>query len=211
MSTPSFNWQDLQQAADDAGFVVLPVLKRVGAEVATAEAATTGTGKPQIKVRFVLTEGPYAGKSVFNNFVLTLDNGTALGFFFRQMEALGLNRTYFDANPPLTQVAAAIVKRPCLLDIGVRQWQGTDRNNVEALYPPEGGASATPAPAPGGYVPAPGMVPATSVGVPVPTPAVPTPTVPTPTPAVPTPAPLPVPPPTEAPAPVDVAPPDLPF
>lgn len=202
MSSNSFSWADLKQAADDAGFTVLPVLKDVGAEVATAEHKKTSTGKDQISARFKLTEGPYAGKSVFNNFVLTLDNGAALGFFFRDMAKFGLTDEYFATNPPLAAVAAALVGRPCRLDVGIRKWNGEERNEVNAVRPPSGGVTPVPASTPGaGYgVPTP-SVPTPGISTPsIPAPAYPTTVDQLPTPTLPGIPPVTVSEPTNAPA-----------
>lgn len=216
----NLNWGDLIAGADDAGFTAVPA-GEYDAIVDTAEVAKTsgnnGAPKDQIKVKFKVESGPHAGKALFNNFVLSPENPNALGFFFRHMAALGLTREYFQGNPPLTQVAAALLGRRCRVKVSVRIWNEEERNQIDKILPPVGGVTAAPAiAAPGvpaapvpGYVPAPGMVPATTAGIPAP-PVPPTPTayaaVP-PAPSVPpTPAPAVTPPP-PMPAPAPMAPP----
>lgn len=214
----AFDWNDLMQAADDAGFTVVPAMKGVAARIATANAAKTSNGKDQIKVRFVLTEGPYANKSVFNNFVISTDNGTALGFFFRHMAALGLSREWFATKPTMAQVAAALVDRTCVLDISVRDYQGTERNQVDNVLPPRNGGNAAPQtvigsmPTPGVPGPVPTTGPVPSFPMPTPSAAQPVPTVTAPPPMA-TPAPLPMPAPLEVPEQpeADATPPKLPF
>lgn len=137
----SFSWGDLQQAADDAGFGVIPA-GEYEAVVKTAEKKTTGTGKDKIAVRFSVTSGPSEGKSVFNDFVISPDNGTALGFFFRHMKALGLGPDYFAANPDLVKVAADLVGRNCVVVVGIRQWNEEDRNEIKGIKPSGSAASA---------------------------------------------------------------------
>lgn len=137
----SFSWNDLQQAADDAGFGVIPA-GEYEAVVKTAEHKKTGTGKDKIAVRFSVTGGPSSGKSVFNDFVISPDNGTALGFFFRHMKALGLGPDYFASNPDLGKVAGDLVGRNCVVVVGIRQWNEEDRNEIKGIKP--SGAAAAP-------------------------------------------------------------------
>jgi len=116
--------------------------------VKTAEKKTTGTGKDKIAVRFSVTSGPSEGKSVFNDFVISPDNGTALGFFFRHMKALGLGTDYFASNPDLTKVAADLVGRNCVVVVGIRQWNEEDRNEIKGIKP-SGSAASTAGPVAG--------------------------------------------------------------
>lgn len=136
----SFSWGDLQQAADDAGFGIIPA-GEYEAVVKTAEHKKTGTGKDKIAVRFSVTGGPAAGKSVFNDFVISPDNGTALGFFFRHMKALGLGPDYFATNPDLGKVAGDLVGRNCVVVVGIRQWNEEDRNEIKGIKPSTGAAA----------------------------------------------------------------------
>ena len=177
MSAGPVNFNDLLKAADDAGFSVVPA-NDYDAEVATAEAKTTSSGKNQIAVRFKITSGPQAGKSVFNNFVISPDNANALGFFFRHMAAMGLEREYFAANPPLAQAAAALVGRKVTITVSVEQWNGQDRNRVNAVKKAGGvtGVGATPF-IPGMVTPAP-MIPPAAPAVSIPQPPVISDTVP---------------------------------
>jgi len=149
----SFSWGDLQQAADDAGFGVIPA-GEYEAVVKTAEHKKTGTGKDKIAVRFSVTSGPSEGKSVFNDFVISPDNGTALGFFFRHMKALGLGPDYFATNPDLGKVAGDLVGRNCVVVVGIRQWNEEDRNEIKGIKP-----SGAVAPAMPGAGPAPAAQP----------------------------------------------------
>lgn len=163
----SFNWADLQQAAADAGFSLIPKGDYFG-EIVKAEAAVTSTGKDQIKVRFKVIEGPHAGASLFTQFVISPDNATALGFFFRHMAALGLGKDYFAAGPPLEAVAADLEGRQALLSVDIDTWNGSERNqvkNVKAMPVSDGVTSATPMPgndvfaAPASPAPAPAAEP----------------------------------------------------
>ena len=149
------NWKDLQKAAGDAGFDPLPV-GFYDVIVDTAEATQSGSGKDMIKTTFRVEGGPFDGKKVFNQFVISPENANALAFFFRHMAAMGLNDAFFAAEPRTEQVASALIGRRARIKVSIRQWNEQDRNNVDQVLPPQGGAPAAPtlsaAPIPGGIV-----------------------------------------------------------
>jgi hypothetical protein len=122
-----------------------------------ASVRQTGTGKNKIVVRFEVTSGPSAGRAVFNDFVLTPGNPNAMVMFFRQMKNLGLDQAYFSRNPSLQQVAQDLTGRAQRLRLGIRNWQGVDRNSVLQITPLDGpqanvgpGMMAPPMPIPAG-------------------------------------------------------------
>lgn len=176
-------WGSLKKRADDAtkppeaGWYLLEVTK---AEVGAAQSS----GKPMIKCVFRVVGGTADGKTVFNNFNLTLDNEFALGIFFRHMAAFGFGDDYFARLPAgdagLTQLAAALVGRRCRAELSQREWpagSGTMRSQVDSVMPPTGGAGGPAAPAgpPGGPpiptagpVPAPAPTPTSSPAPPIP-------------------------------------------
>lgn len=150
----SINWGDLRKAADDGGFEALPP-NEYDVYVAKAEAARTSSDKDMVKVQFKVETGPNAGKTVFNQFVISPDNANALGFFFRHMAALGLNDAFFASNPSIEQLAASLENRRCRIRVSIRKWQEQERNNVDAILPPSSGSAAPATPGSG----APGAVP----------------------------------------------------
>jgi len=162
------NWNDLAAAAADSGFSTLPN-GTYSVSVAKAEAKKTGTQKDKISVRFVVEDGPNAKASVFNDFVISPDNGTALGFFFRHMKALGLGPEFFATNPTIHQVAAALVGKRCQVEVSTRIWQEQERNQVDKILPPLGG-QPTAGPSVSTGLPQPGPV-ADSTPRPAPAPA----------------------------------------
>ena len=139
----NINWAELQQAAGEAGFDAVPAgMYDVIVDTASTKAASSG--KNMIVVRFKIENGPEAGKSVFNQFVLSPENANALAFFFRHMAAMGLSEAYFQSNPPLERVAADLTGRRCRIQVSIREWNGSDRNNVDSVAPPAGGPAAAP-------------------------------------------------------------------
>lgn len=178
------NWGDLTQAANDAGFSLVPN-GTYNVTVAKAEAKKTSTGKDQIAVRFTIDDGPNAKASLFNNFVISPDNGTALGFFFRHMKALGLGPDFFSSNPSMDQVAAALVGKKAQAAVSTRIWNEEERNQIDKIMAPLGGQVPSAA-VPTGGIPQP-SVPVAKAAAPTPAPAptaaVPAPSIPAPRPA----------------------------
>jgi hypothetical protein len=136
----AINWAQLQEAAGEASFDPLPP-SVYDVIVDSAEATTSSTNKDMIKTVFKVEGGPYAGKKVFNQFVLTTDNQNALAFFFRHMAAMGLNNAFFAANPSMAQVASSLVGQRARVKLSIREYQGQDRNQVDAVMPAIAGGS----------------------------------------------------------------------
>lgn len=165
-----FNWSDLQQAAKDAGFSLIPKDFYI-AEVVKAEALKTSTGKDQIKARFKVIEGPHAGAVVFTQFVISPESPVALGFFFRHMAGLGFNSDYFASNPPMEALAQEMVGRIASIKVDIGTFNEQERNEIKDVKPVRAGApassvnSSTPLPgndvfaAPAPPAPAPAPVP----------------------------------------------------
>jgi hypothetical protein len=198
----NINFSDMLKAAGDAGFSVLPAGTYDAVVDTASNKQVSGGEKEAIAVQFKVENGPNAGQSCFNNFVISPDNANALAFFFRHMAALGLNEQYFQSNPPLQRVAADLIGRRCRIKVSIRQWQEQDRNQVDGILPPIGDAQAP-------------AMPGTSPALPVPSSAVPGPPIPNQlTHGIPVP-PAPVVPDTPLPAPTIIPPPpgddDLPF
>lgn len=182
--------------------------------IAESSAVRASTGKPMIKVRFEVTSGPRAGRKFFHNFVITTQGENAekaMAVFFRNMKVFGLDEAYFRSDPPLDQVAKAVLGKVCKVTTTVREWQGQLNENVtriQAATPGVALAAATPvssngsgAPVPTGLPPvAPVQAPPAPAYVPAPQPEqynvpahpAPAPPVVTTPPTLPPPPPLPV-------------------
>lgn len=141
----SYNWGDLQAAAADAGFSLVPA-GVYAVEVTKAEAGKTSTQKDKLSCRFKITEGPQANSVFFDDFVIVPDNAVAMGFFFRKMNALGLGRDYFAANPPLIQVARDLLGKQASVEVEIDYSYFEDgKNRIKKITslgsPPLGEAS----------------------------------------------------------------------
>jgi hypothetical protein len=112
----TFNWSDLQQAAADAGFSLVPD-GSYHVEIVKATAGETSTKKDKIACQFKILAGPQTGGTFFEDFIISPESAVALGFFFRHMAVFGLGKEYFAQNPPMEQVAAALVGRQAQADV----------------------------------------------------------------------------------------------
>lgn len=145
-----FSFADLQKVADEAGFALVPNGTYQAVIAKGAKVKKSSNDKEMISVAFDLLPGQPAKGKVFTQFVLSPENPAALGFFFRHMEALGLNREYFASNPSLDQVATALEGRSATIEVSTRKWNDTDRNEVKSIKPPKtgnNGVAAAPKPA----------------------------------------------------------------
>jgi len=167
----NINFGDMLNAAKEAGFSVLPA-GDYDVVIDTANHKQVANGdKEAIAVKFKVENGPNAGQSVFNNFVLSPDNANALAFFFRHMNALGLTENYFTSNPPLERVAADLIGRRCRIKVSIRTWADQERNQVDSVLPPLGSHQVPPVPSPGASIsPMPGVPSSAVPGPPVPNP-----------------------------------------
>lgn len=137
------NWNDLMKAADDAGFSLLPN-GTYDVKVSAAEAKTTAKGKDMFAVTYEITSGPSMGRKQKNNFTISPESAVALGFFFREMKAMGLDAAYFSTAPSTAKVAADLLGKTCRIEIGVEIWNGEERNKVAKVLAPAGGAAPSP-------------------------------------------------------------------
>jgi hypothetical protein len=137
-------WADLMKSADDAGFSNTPP-GTYDATVFSAEAKTTSNGKDQVVVRFQIVGGPNGGrKTAPRNLVVSPENPNALGFFFRDMRSLGLGNDFFAKEPSMQAIAAALVGRPCRIEVGTRVWNNEEREDIKRIMPSAPGGASVP-------------------------------------------------------------------
>jgi len=193
--------------AKSASFEALPI-GDYDIEIIKSDAVRSGNDKPMIKVQGRVLSGPYEKRQIFNNFVLSTDNPNAMAIFFRHMKCMGLDDSFFASmgqNGDMATVASALVGRRSRWTLGIRQWQGEDRNEVKGIKPYTGAPGAPAMTGPSANFGPPGGGPSTTFNPGGPTPATAYVTTPPP-------APAPVAPPVSAPVtpPQPVAPPVAP-
>lgn len=134
------NFQQLMAEAGE-GFKPIPPGPYT-VECEKAESVTSTTQKPQIRVTLRVLGGDHNGRKLFDQFTLTAGNPTALGFWFDNMAALGLDRSFFASNPAMPYVAQMLLGRQCNVVVVIEPYQGVDRNKVKTYAPIAGGQPA---------------------------------------------------------------------
>lgn len=135
------DWGALQKEAASAG--VLPE-GEYSIIVTEATAVTSANGKPMIKTKFRVTDGPHKNKPIWNQFVISAESAIALRIFFNHMAAFGLDTAFFAGGPSMDAVAKNLLNRGATVKLGVRQWQGSDRNEVNGVSPLQTGGPIPP-------------------------------------------------------------------
>jgi hypothetical protein len=106
---PLKSWQSLIDEAGSSGDV-LPAAD-YDVRIVKSVPKMSGNGKLMYVITCEVTTGPYEGRQVSSNIVVTHDNPIALAVFFRQMNAIGMGKEFFAANPDDFQVADAMLGR----------------------------------------------------------------------------------------------------
>lgn len=111
--------------------------------IVDATPAQTSTGKDQIKCKMKVESGPYAGRVVFNNFVISPESPNAMRMFFQHLGVLGLDEEFFNSlpgdNTDNQLIANALKNRRAIVTMGSEKYQGQDRERVKGWKPAEGG------------------------------------------------------------------------
>jgi hypothetical protein len=133
-------WSEWLAASDEAGFSTIPA-GEYDLYVDQATAKQSSSGKDMISVRFKVETGPHEGASTFTNFVISPESPVALNFLIRKLAALGLDREYLSKNPSLEKIASDMEHRRCRGKVTVREFNGSERNDIDTLRPPEDGVT----------------------------------------------------------------------
>lgn len=154
----STKWGALKQQAEDATKPLPDDWYDV--EVTKAEATKASTGSDMIRATFKVVNGTREGRLLWTNFVLSTESPFAMGLFFKNLGAFGLDGAFFhgletaDAGieNDMRTIAATLIGRRAKVQVGTKNWKGQDRNEVQDYAAPEGGPlGGTNAPAmPGG-------------------------------------------------------------
>jgi hypothetical protein len=179
--TQSINFAALLQEANAASTAVLPK-GDYPLTVTETDAIQSGTGKPMIKIKFVVSSGHQnQGTPVYTNLVLSEENPKALRMFFRNLAAFGITADVVSglSNQPngMATIASMMLGRQVFVTLGQREWPAgsNEWSNEVTAYKTLAGAGAVQAPAPavpgmpGIQLPTPGAAPGVP-GFPVPQP-----------------------------------------
>lgn len=179
------DWSALQTEAARGG--LLPDGDEYHLIVVDAVATKASTGKPMIKAKFRVLDGPHEGRPAWAQFTLSPENPIALRIWFQHMAAFGLESSFFSQLPSgdegLRVIADNMRNRGVTAKIGTRPYQGVDRNDITPVGPlpfgvplPPGVVTGPPSVSPQGMAPSGGPpVPSVPSAPPTATPSAPTP------------------------------------
>ena len=129
----------LKDASDNDTRAALPS-SDYDVEVLTAEATTFNSGSTGIKTKLRVTSGPFEDRWLWDN--LVFKEGQARTISVRNIQNMGVDQDWLKtANPTLVQLAEKLVGLRCTATVGIKTWQGDERNEVKG-YKAANGASA---------------------------------------------------------------------
>jgi len=133
--------------------------------IVNAEHKRSATGKDGYNVTAEVESGPNKGRKVFNTFWVSPDSPIAMGIFFRQFGALGLDKAFFDREPSDDDIVAALKGKRMRAQVVTGTFNDKKRNEIKNVERPVG-----PPPASIGGLPSAAPV---AVSKPAPTPTTP--------------------------------------
>lgn len=98
--------------------------------VAETEWVKTKTDKDMLKVTFEIAVGPNKGRKLYSNLTISPESPKALGFFFKDMETLGVTKAQLAANGA-DWAAEEIIGNLVELVVEHREWQGRAQADVK--------------------------------------------------------------------------------
>ncbi len=139
------SYDDLLQSYEDSGISLCPVGTH-DVKVIKAEYGQTSTGRDQFVVTYELVGGPNAGRTLRHWMTIVPEYPGLVRQWFMQMEAMGLDKAYFQAKPTNEKVCADLVGRTCRIEVGRRPKRGgsgdEETEDIKKVSPPLDGAAA---------------------------------------------------------------------
>lgn len=111
------------------------------ATVISARVDKTKNGKDMIRLEFKTSQGKVNGRLIHSP-----DSSKAAWAFFKQLDALGVDRDYLESKEPeIDDIAAETVKSRVLIRVGHSEYQGDTFADVEWIDKiPESGIVTSP-------------------------------------------------------------------
>lgn len=129
----SLDWNAMLEAAGDDGTARVPD-GWYDCVVKSTKVGQTSNGYKKINARLVVESGPYAGASLFKDFVITFDKPGGMKFFFRHMDVLGVSREFIKAQQPTPEeLAAKIMDQHAQVEVGTEVWNNEPRMRIKDL------------------------------------------------------------------------------
>lgn len=144
--TNSVNWGEVIQEAREGGGSFEPIPQGdYDLLITNPSHKVSQGGKKMYVVEATVQGGPYNGRKIWDNLVVSPESGTAMGYFFKKMKAIGLPVDYFQSQPSDDQIVNDLRNRTFRAKVGIKNYLGKDSNNILEYYPAAGGViPATP-------------------------------------------------------------------
>lgn len=156
---PTRNWGQLIADAGDAAQVYEPLADGIyDLKITGAEHKKSASQKDGYNITAEVETGPFKGRKVFNTFWVSPDSPIAMGIFFRQFAALGLDKAFFDREPSDEQIVAALQGKRMRATLNTEEYNGKKNNRIRDVQPPVGPAPASVGGLPGAPVSVPSPV-----------------------------------------------------
>lgn len=165
---------DFKSLYDEAGRLMPPGW--YDCIVVESTVARSSTNKPMIKVKMVVETGPRKGNTLFNQFVVSADNPSAMRMFFNNMKHFGMDASFWGSNPTVEMIAQQLQGRRIRAEVVHREWpanSGVMRENVNAMQPTQLTGPLPPNLATGGSSAQPMMPPTPTMSSPTAAPPIP--------------------------------------
>ncbi len=94
------------------------------------------SGNPMWTLQLELTDGDYAGRKLYSHMVFA---GKGLGITKRQLTRIAPELLEGPFNPEDSEVISSMLGKEVKAKVSVRKYEGEDRNNVQDLFPNDGG------------------------------------------------------------------------
>lgn len=146
----AIDWNSYIKAAADAGesldeFTPLPEGEYDVKALETKATKTSSTNKDMIVITWVVEGGPYAGRRLWSNLVVSPESAQSMGILIRQLTALGV-RPLLEAGASFEQIAAGLKNALATVTVKVGEYKGKPKNDVKGIKGRSGGGSAPSGP-----------------------------------------------------------------
>lgn len=142
-------YRDLLKSRQDAGLELFPVGTYDVRVIAAKTKVNENSGRKSFIVEYEVTSGPLAGRKVTNWMTIVAEYPGLVDMWFKDMAAMGLGQTFFEAEPEDGQICAALKDRTCKIKVGRRKRNKTSDEETEDIkvLPPDTLAAPVAAPA----------------------------------------------------------------
>lgn len=106
---------------------------------------TQKNSEPMWVLTLKVTAGPYTGRTIRHNLVLSSTHTFMVNRFFSHMAVLGLDASFFDANPSPDAVSIAVTGRHAIANLveSKSEFRGEKQSEVSELKPATGGVTVS--------------------------------------------------------------------